>query len=109
MFYRWLGKAGLRRIRFYDLPHSYASPLIQNGESLAYVRDQFGHASIQLTVDTYGHLVPGANRQAVDAWTMRWRRPSATQPQPKTRRALRPEPQRPVVTGCGAHNHASAR
>jgi integrase len=40
--------------------------LIQNGESLAYVRDQLGHASIQLTVDTYGHLVPGANRQAVD-------------------------------------------
>jgi integrase len=40
--------------------------LIQNGESLAYVRDQLGHASIQLTVDTYGHLVPGANRQVVD-------------------------------------------
>jgi integrase len=36
------------------------------GESLAYVRDQLGHASIQLTVDTYGHLIPGANRQAVD-------------------------------------------
>jgi integrase len=30
------------------------------------VRDQLGHASIQLTVDTYGHLVPGSNRQAVD-------------------------------------------
>ena len=40
--------------------------LIQNGESLAYVRDQRGHASVQLTVDTYGHLVPGANRQAAD-------------------------------------------
>jgi len=25
-----------------------------------------GHASIQLTVDTYGHLVPGGNRAAVD-------------------------------------------
>jgi len=30
------------------------------------VRDQLGRASIQLTVDTYGHLVLGANRQAVD-------------------------------------------
>ena len=39
---------------------------IAQGESLAYVRDQLGHASIQLTVDTYGHLIPGANRQAVD-------------------------------------------
>ena len=42
------------------------SLLIAQGESLAYVRDQLGHASIQLTVDTYGHLVPGANRQAVN-------------------------------------------
>jgi integrase len=25
-----------------------------------------GHHSIQLTVDVYGHLVPGGNRQAVD-------------------------------------------
>ena len=31
-----------------------------------YVRDQMGHASIQITVDTYGHLVPGGNRAAVD-------------------------------------------
>ncbi|MBI2986215.1 MAG: hypothetical protein HYY45_05540 [Deltaproteobacteria bacterium] len=36
------------------------------GESLAYIRDQLGHHSIQITVDTYGHLVPGRNRQAVD-------------------------------------------
>lgn len=45
---------------------SFASLLIQNGESLAYVRDQMGHHSIKITVDTYGHLVPGGNRQAVD-------------------------------------------
>jgi integrase len=25
-----------------------------------------GHASIQITVDVYGHMIPGANRQAVD-------------------------------------------
>jgi hypothetical protein len=36
------------------------------GESLAYVRDQLGHSSIKITVDTYGHLVPGANKAAVD-------------------------------------------
>ncbi|MFB3060912.1 MAG: hypothetical protein ACE10C_06010, partial [Candidatus Binatia bacterium] len=31
-----------------------------------YIRDQLGHFSIQMTVDIYGHLVPGGNRQAVD-------------------------------------------
>jgi len=40
--------------------------LLQNGESLVYVKDQLGHSSIQITVDTYRHLVPGANRGAVD-------------------------------------------
>ena len=61
-----LDKAGLRRIRFHDLRHAYASRLIQRGESLAYVKEQLGHSSIQVTVDLYGHLVPGTNRGAVD-------------------------------------------
>ena len=65
VFFKALEKAGLRRIRIHDLRHGFASLLIQNGESLAYVRDQLGHSSIQITVDTYGHLVPGSNRQAV--------------------------------------------
>src|SRR5208282_4686276 len=62
VFHRALEKAGLRHIRIHDLRHTFASLLIQQGENLAYVRDQLGHSSIQITVDTYGHLVPGANR-----------------------------------------------
>jgi integrase len=65
-FHGALAKAGLRRIRIHDLRHTFASMLIQNGESLAYVKDQLGHGSISITVDTYGHLVSGANRGAVD-------------------------------------------
>lgn len=63
---RLLVKAGLPRRILHSLRHSFASLLIQNGESLAYVRDQLGHSSIQITVDTYGHLVPGGNRRAVN-------------------------------------------
>ena len=70
VFYRVLDLAGLRRIRFHDLRHAFASLLIQQGESLAYVKDQLGHSSIQITVDTYGHLVPGGNIQAVDRLMM---------------------------------------
>ncbi len=66
VFYRYLDLAELRRVRFHDLRHTFASLLIQQGESLVYVKDQLGHHSIQITVDTYGHLVPGGNRQAVD-------------------------------------------
>jgi len=40
--------------------------LLQQGESLMYVKEQMGHSSIQITADVYGHLVPGGNREAVD-------------------------------------------
>jgi integrase len=66
VFYKVLAQAGMRRFRCHDLRHTFASLLIQNGESLAYVKDQLGHSSIQVTVDIYGHLIPGANRAAVD-------------------------------------------
>ena len=65
-FDKCLQKAGLRRIRFHDLRHTFASLLIQNGESLAYIKDQLGQSSIKMTVDVYGHIVRGANRQAVN-------------------------------------------
>jgi len=90
-----LKKAGLRRIRFHDLRHSFASWLIGNGESLAYVRDQLGHHSVQITVDTYGHLIPGANRQAVNRLDdAEWRTTGgkyATPTQPSPSRVESPE------------------
>jgi integrase len=33
---------------------------------MIYVKEQLGHSTIQVTVDLYGHVRPGANRQAVD-------------------------------------------
>jgi integrase len=56
-----LEKAGLHRFRFHDLRHTFGSLLIQDGASLAYVKKQMGHSSIQITVDTYRHLIPGAD------------------------------------------------
>jgi len=58
-----LTKAGLRQIRFHDLHHTFASLLLQQGESLAFVKEQIGHHSIQVTVDIYGHLIAGSNKQ----------------------------------------------
>jgi integrase len=61
-----LERAGLRRIRFHDLRHTFGYLLIQAGASLPYVRDQMGHSSIQVTADVYGHLLPGANVECID-------------------------------------------
>ncbi|MGH9429072.1 MAG: tyrosine-type recombinase/integrase, partial [Terriglobia bacterium] len=58
------GKAGPSEIRFHDLRHFFASMLIAQGESPKYISDQLGHASIQITFDTYGHLFPQAKAEA---------------------------------------------
>ena len=69
----------MRRVRIHDLRHTFASLLIQHGESLVYVKEQLGHHSISITVDTYGHLVPGGNKAAVDRLDdAPFRNPSAT-------------------------------
>jgi integrase len=48
------------------LRHTYASLMLQQGEPVTYVQRQLGHASIQLTVDTYGKWLPMGNKAAVD-------------------------------------------
>jgi integrase len=67
VFNKVLQQEGLRKIHPHLLRHTYASFLIQAGVSLAYIRDQLGHHSIKVTVDIYGHLAPGGNKEAVDA------------------------------------------
>ncbi|MFC1560912.1 tyrosine-type recombinase/integrase [Candidatus Latescibacterota bacterium] len=66
IFYQAIKLAKIHKIRIHDLRHTYASLLLQMGESMVFVRDQLGHSSISITVDTYGHLVPGGNKEAVD-------------------------------------------
>ncbi len=61
-----LKAAGIRRVTFHALRHSFASMLLQSGASLQYVMEQMGHSSIQVTVDIYGHLVPGGNIKWID-------------------------------------------
>ena len=60
VFERMLTTAGLRHIRIHDLRHTLASLLLQQGESVVYVKEQLGQGSIQITVDTYGHPIPEA-------------------------------------------------
>jgi integrase len=49
----------------HDLRHSHAALLISHGHSLTYVQRRLGHESIQTTSDTYGHLLPEADDNAM--------------------------------------------
>ena len=59
-----LRRAKLREIRFHDLRHTYASLLIDQGEHPKYIQGQMGHASINITMDVYGHLMKDVNSEA---------------------------------------------
>src|SRR5262250_405260 len=58
VFPQALQRAGLRRVRFHDLRHTYTSLLIAQNAHPKYIQAQLGHASIQTTLDRYGHLMP---------------------------------------------------
>ena len=66
VFGKVLRKAGLRRIRIHDLRHTYASLLLSQRAPLVFVKEQLGHHSIKMTVDIYGHLMPGEHKGEVD-------------------------------------------
>lgn len=53
-----LNRAGIDKIRFHDLRHTYASLLIAKDVNIKYIQKQMGHASFEITMNTYGHLMP---------------------------------------------------
>ena len=59
-----LKKAGIERIRFHDLRHTYASLLIEQGENIKYIQTQLGHSSPTVTWDVYAHLMKSTNQEA---------------------------------------------
>jgi integrase len=65
---RWLHiacyKAGLRKIGWHTLRHSFASFLAQEGISMTIVQKLLGHADIKTTM-CYSHLTPSATDEAI--------------------------------------------
>lgn len=57
--------AGLPRIRFHDLRHTAATCLLADGENVKVVSERLGHASIEITLDTYAHVLPTMQAAAV--------------------------------------------
>ena len=56
-----LKKAGLGHVSFHSLRHTNASMRIQAGQNIKYIQTQLGHASINITLDTYGHMFNDSN------------------------------------------------
>ncbi len=57
-------RTGLKGIRLHDARHSHASLMLKQGIHPKIVQERLGHASIQITLDTYSHVAPGLQEAA---------------------------------------------
>ena len=56
--------AGLEPILLHECRHTYASLMIAAGVSAKALSTYMGHSTITLTLDRYGHLLPGNETEA---------------------------------------------
>ena len=52
---------------FHGLGHTHATLLLRQGVNPKIVQERLGHSTIKVTMDTYSHVLPDMQRQAVDA------------------------------------------
>jgi integrase len=64
-FHPLLIKAGLPRVRFHDLRHAAATLLLSLGIHAKVVADLLGHSQISLPLDTYSHVLPSLQKEAM--------------------------------------------
>ena len=67
MLQRVLKRAGLERIRFHDLRHTFSVLALQNGVDVKTLSTMLGHYSAGFTLDTYAHVTTSMQKQAANA------------------------------------------
>lgn len=64
-FRLFLFRSGLPLMRFHDLRHTHVALLIKQGTGMKAISTRLGHSGIGITMNTYGHLLPGIEEEAV--------------------------------------------
>ena len=67
-YQRYARQLGIVGPRLHDLRHYHATVMLQSGASLLLVSRHLGHASVATTGDVYGHLMPGAQKEAANTF-----------------------------------------
>ena len=66
MLHRVLKRAGLSKVRFHDLRHTFATLALQNGVDIKTISGMLGHYSAGFTLDTYTHVTTLAKKEAAN-------------------------------------------
>ena len=64
-----LKKIGMKRIRFHDLRHTFASILLNNNKPLIEVSNFLGHSDLATTANIYAHLDKTSKQGCADTIT----------------------------------------
>jgi len=67
-FKKAVRKLGLSNMRFHDLRHTHATLMLKQGVHPKIVSERLGHASVNITLDTYSHVLPGLQEAAAVAF-----------------------------------------
>ena len=70
MLKRVLERAGIPKVRFHDLRHTFATIALQNGVDIKTVSGMLGHFSAGFTLDTYAHVTTSAQKEAAQTMGM---------------------------------------
>ncbi len=68
LFDKVLAEADLPHMRFHDLRHSAATLLLSMGVHVKVVQAILGHSNITMTADTYSHVLPSMQEDAMGKW-----------------------------------------
>jgi len=64
-FTRIVRQAGLERVRFHDLRHTFASLMLLRGAKPKVISEALRHASVAFTMDVYSHIIEGMQSDAM--------------------------------------------
>lgn len=59
-------KAGVRKIKLHALRHSHVAMLVEQNIQPLVIKERLGHANIQITLGTYGHLYVKSDEQVIN-------------------------------------------
>jgi integrase len=63
------GEGGLQPIGLHECRHTYAAFMIAAGVNAKALSTYIGHSTISMTLDRYGHLMPGNEDEAAEMLT----------------------------------------
>jgi len=69
---RVIEEAAVPKIRFHDLRHTAATLMLLGGVNVKVVSERLGHASVEITLSTYAHVLPNMQTEAAEKMNVLW-------------------------------------